>query len=113
MINNSYKRRGVMSRDKIPQGGFAYTNPEIYRYVYYCQSGEASRGAPAPGSTVCPRCGLPYWSDYSPPAAYCTCGVRGHFGIGHKPDGLPVGWRCPGCSRVFAPDVKECGYCNG
>lgn len=23
-----------------------------------------------------------------------------------------TGWVCPKCGRVFAPDVKECCYCN-
>ena len=26
---------------------------------------------------------------------------------------MDFGWRCPGCQRVFAPGVEECGYCNG
>jgi len=25
---------------------------------------------------------------------------------------IPLGWRCPVCERVWAPDVKECRWCN-
>ena len=28
------------------------------------------------------------------------------------PSTLPFGWVCPVCERVWAPDVKECQWCN-
>ena len=64
----------------------------VSRYAY------PSYVTPAPAA--CPRCGkqlddkTKQWWDL------CNC------------ESVAVGWRCPGCQRVFAPGVEECGYCN-
>ncbi len=52
----------------------------------------------------CPHCGLPYESSVQE----CFCR---DWQPSPKPE--PLGWRCPGCKRVFAPNTKECNYCNG
>ena len=50
--------------------------------------------------------------DGSVRAKYRDCVERVPVPLRYKRELVPSGWRCPGCSRVFAPDVKECGYCN-
>ena len=57
---------------------------------------------------ACPRCVKQLWlCDYTD--GQCTCDYRENY----NPSVPNLGWRCPGCQRVFAPSVEECKYCNG
>ena len=61
-------------------------------------------------SHVCEYCGKPHMPipTLELRGRYCSC-----VSYTTPTEPPPLGWRCPGCGRVFAPDVKECGYCNG
>ena len=45
----------------------------------------------------CPKC----FTSYVNGVALCDCQL-----------GINQGWQCPICESVYAPEVKECKYCN-
>ncbi len=58
---------------------------------------------------VCDQCGgyiYIWFSGLTTPPRMCNC--RKFNPEGHS-TGLPVGWRCPVCGRVYAPWVASCG----
>ena len=64
---------------------------------------------------ACPRCGKPYYpNNHSTDARICNCEIKERWKDYRSPFDIqcPLGWRCPSCQRVFAPDIKECNYCN-
>ena len=36
----------------------------------------------------------------------------GGFGQPSIPKDKYTGWKCPCCSKVYSPLIKECSYCN-
>ena len=57
---------------------------------------------PSNTSGSCPKCGA------VPLGVTHVCFPSGPAGC--VPQGVPVGWRCPVCSRVHAPSVLSCPY---
>ena len=84
----------------------AYTRPTVTDGEYShedCTPDVELVSTPA----ACPRCGKPT------SIAMCVGNREFRYPVYCECEPVDFGWRCPGCSRVWAPGVKECWVCNG
>lgn len=60
----------------------------------------------------CTQCGLPrFQGPYGYVGAVCQCSWSGpHYGWGYPV--APIGWECPKCKNVYAPNIQGCWTCN-
>lgn len=77
------------------------------RHAWFARGDEA--GTTGPIQYARPSATAPSYSNTPPMGNVEYHGaVKGIVTI----DNLPMGWVCPKCGKVYAPDVKECFTCN-
>ena len=47
-----------------------------------------------------------------PPLDFAETWFGGEYPAGRGQQAVTAGWQCPGCSRCFAPTVRECSHCG-